>query len=232
MNLWQQIYSRWDAFQYNYSWSDYVTFIDGWIPKFALFFPIVGYLIIVNDQVSEWLTFATLTDGARNAGLSSGARLRCLYFGLFFLGLSNLYYRLRRPYCFRLGSSVIEFTRTGLEFFTFGDYIQMHRRIRSEGHISLDGNYYDSEWDGFTEAARNSGEGTESVERDGHWEEAKRQYGDLLRSILREEILRQDRERLGSLTACLFASSLGYLLLAIPSADLFIQVSLSTFQTL
>lgn len=131
----------WDGFVYNFGWSYYVSYIDGWIPRFSLFFPIVGYLIIVNDQVSDWLTFARLTNGIDASGLTSGERLRCIYFGLLFLGLSNLLYRARRPYCFRIGTSIVEFTREGLEFFTLGDYIQMHGRVRSEGHISLDGKY-------------------------------------------------------------------------------------------
>lgn len=232
MRILDRLKMRWSGFVYNFGWSDYVSVIDGWIPRFSMFFPIAGYLIIVNDQVSDWLTFARLTDGVAAEGLASGARLRCIYFGLLLLGLSNLLYRARRPYCFRIGASIMEFTRAGLEFFNFGDYIQMHGRIRSEGHISVDGKYYDSEWDGFSQAARNSDEGTDEVKRDGHWEESKRQYGDLLRSILREEFLRQDRGRRATLATCLALSGIGYLLLAVPSVDLFIRVTQSTVRAL
>lgn len=126
----------------------------------------------------------------------------------------------------------MEFTRSGLEFFNLGDFLQMHGRIQHEGHISLDGKYYDSEWEGFIEAARNKGEGTPEVKRDGHWEDAKRQYGDLMRSILREEFLRQDRARRKSLTTCLLLSGVGYFLLIIPSTDLFIRVTRSTARAL
>src|SRR5690606_9894280 len=102
--------------------------------------------------------------------------------------------------------------------------------IRSKSHYTLDGKYYDSEWEGFKEAAINPGEGTDRVERTGHWEDAKSKYGSLLRSVLSETFFRCNLQRRSWLVFCLALSTAGYLLLVAPSIDLFIKVVLSTFQ--
>lgn len=95
--------------------------------------------------------------------------------------------------------------------------------------MTLDGKYYDSEWDGFAEAARDPGEGTDRVERNGSWDEAQSRYGSLLRSILRETFFRGDTQRRLWLSICVVLSTVGYLLLAVPSIDLFVKVVLSSF---
>lgn len=130
------------------------------------------------------------------------------------------------------GTSIVDFTRVALDIFTYGDFLSMHRRIRSEGNIGRDGKYYDSNWDGFSEVANNTGEGTTSVQRDGNWEEAKKQYGDLLRSILREHFSSGDQGRRFWLTTCLALSTFGYLLLVIPGIDMFLKVTYSSFNFL
>ena len=42
----------------------------------------------------------------------------------------------------------------------------------ARGHLTRDGKYHDSEWNGFKNAAINSGEGTDNVERNGGQENA------------------------------------------------------------
>jgi hypothetical protein len=218
------------TFSYNYSWSDYVGYIDGWIPKLALSVPILGYLILFNDSVSEILSFKYLAkEEAISFGLEGATRLRLLYFGLIFLGVSNFIYRIKKPYIFKFGTNLIDYTKNCLYIFTLGDYINIHGTIRHEGHLTLSGKYYDSEWEGFLEAAKNTGEGTEKVVRDGDWESAKNKYGALLRDMLRENFFRNEIKGRIPLSVCLVLSTTGYLLLAIPSLDLFIKVIISSF---
>ncbi len=140
----------WSAFKYNYAWSDWVGYIDGWIPRFSFFFPIIGYLILFNDQTSQMIQFKQIThQSTYDWGLSAASRLRFLYYGLFFLGVSNFIYRLKKPYAFRFGKNVIEYTKSALENFTYGDFFQLHQTIRRDGHLTLAGKYYDSEWKGL-----------------------------------------------------------------------------------
>ena len=219
----------WSGFVYNFAWSDYTEYIDGWIPRFCFFIPVVGYMILFNDQVVGMMEFHKLTrEPSFEWGLTTSSRLRFIYYALFCLGISNLIFRARKPYAFRFGRNVSDYTRNALELFTLGDYVGIHGTIRHKGHLTLDGKYYDSEWDGFIGAARNPGEGTENVVRSGNWEEAKRQYGDLLRSMLRENFFRSDIQNRIALSTCLLLSSLGYVLLAVPSGDLFAKVTAST----
>jgi len=206
-----------------------VTYIDGWIPKLALSVPIIGYLIIFNDKVSEMLIFKELAnEEAFSIGLDGVQRLRLLYFGLIFLGISNFIYRLKKPYQFKFGTNLVDYTRTSLENCTLYDYMQMHGTIRSKGHLTTSGKYYDSEWDGFVEASTNTGEGTDKVKRDGDWESAKSKYGGLLRGILAETFFRYDIGKRFWLSLCVLLSTLGYLFMLAPSLDLFIKVCIST----
>lgn len=220
---------KWSTFAYNFCWSDWVGYVDGWIPRLSLTVPIVGYLILFNDTISEAIRFAHLTSAQLDDfGLTGQQRLRFVYFGLIALGAGNFIYRLKKPFAFRYGTNTADYVRTALEVFTLGDFINLHHEIR-RGHRTLDGKYYDSEWEGFEQAARNRGEGTNDVQRTGNWDAARSAYGSLLRSILRETFFRQDTERRVWLALCLVLSSVGYALLAVPSADLFVKVVRSSF---
>jgi len=222
--------TRVSTFWYNFRWSDWIGYVDGWIPRFAFFVPLLGYLILFNDNVTSLLKFQELVGSlASFDGLSSGERLRFVYFGLIFLGLSNLLFRFKKPYIFRFGTNIREYTSNCLQTLSFDSFQRMHIAIREDGHFTQSGKYYDSEWDGFKEAALNEGEGTDSVKRNGHWEDAKSQYGSLLRSILNEYFFKKDIERKNWLLVCVVASTIGYTLLIIPSFELFIKVAVSTF---
>ena len=224
LNFW------WSDFSYNYRWSDYVKYIDGWIPKLALSVPIIGYLILFNDKMSELLIFDEIAnEDTLPFGLSGLQRLRILYFGLIFLGISNFIYHINKPRHFKLGTNLADYTKVCLEMLNLGDYSQMHHTIREEGHLTPNGKYYDSEWDGFEESATNTNEGTDQVLRDGDWEGAKRKYGGLLREILAENYFRYDIKQRFWLSLCLTLSTIGYALLLVPSLDLFIKVCVSSF---
>ncbi len=217
-------------FLINYRWSNHVSYIDGWIPKASLLIPILGYLILFNDATADFINFNTIANEKNiNFGLIGNSRLKMIYFAFMFLGISNLWYRMRRPYQFRFGTDVMQYTRTALEVFKLTDYRDIHHRIRHEGHNTSGGKYYDSEWDGFIEAARNIGEGTGQVKHTGDWEKAKSKYGNLLRGILDDAYYEADTTRRVDLSFCLVLSTIGYILLTIPSGDLFIKILLTLF---
>lgn len=58
--IWGFTKQWWDGFWYNFGWSDWVHYIDGWIPRFSLFVPVVGYLIIFNDRIGGSIAFQSL----------------------------------------------------------------------------------------------------------------------------------------------------------------------------
>jgi hypothetical protein len=224
LNVW------WGTFTYNFAWSDWVEYVDGWVPRFSFFFPLVGYMILFNDQISAIVQFKTITHQSTYAwGLSAAARLHFIYYALFFLGVSNFLYRFKKPYVFRFGKDSVEYTRTAFESFTFQDYLDIHSTIRQKGAWTTQGKYYDTEWEGFVIAARNQGEGTGAVTRTGNWEDAKNKYGSLLRSMLRENFFQGDTRGRVWLSCCILLSTIGYGLLIVPSLDLFAKVTFSIF---
>lgn len=233
-NWTRYLYSKWQTFEYNFGWEYYVKYINGWIPKFAFIVPILGYLILFNDEITNLLSFNELINANEVTyydGLEGSTRLKCLYFGLISLGVSNFIYYIRKPFLFKLGTKVEDFKKTGLETCTLEDFFNMHQTIRTEGHVTPHGKYYDSQWEGFLNIARDTREGTDLVEHNdnGSWEEAKSRYGSLLRCILYDHFYRFNRKNRFSLSICILLSTLGYILLLIPSGDLFIKVCISTF---
>ncbi len=193
--------------------------------------PIVGYLILFNDSIASHLSFQHLAAENTSAfGLSGGARLKLIYVGLIFLGLANLLYRWQRPYVLKLADNEFDFVNVGLSNFSVSTYIDFHGRIR---HSDFDpytrhGKYYDSEWEEFLTSALGPKVDDERIGRDStkaHWVEAKQKHESLLRSILTETFFRDStRLRRGWLILCILVAVIGYCLLAVPSADLFIKV--------
>jgi hypothetical protein len=217
---------RWSAFDYNYGWSDYLYLFDGWVAKCAMAVPVIGYLILFNDSISQHLSFNKLaSENVLGFGLSSGARLKLIYFGLIFLGSANILYRIHRPFVFKIGTNQFEYVENALKHFTVSAYIDIHGLIRHEGHHTLHGKYYDAEYDAFINLAL--GEKGKRLQRDestADWTQAKNRYEGLLRSMLIENFYRNNVKRRLSLSCCIFFSLLGYVLLLIPSIDLFVKV--------
>jgi hypothetical protein len=217
---------KWTSFNYSYGWSDYIYLFDGWVAKCAMAVPIIGYLILFNDTISQHLSFNKLAgENVLSFGLSSVARLKLIYFGLIFLGSANILYRIRRPFVFKIGTNQFEYVETALKHFTLSAYIDIHGLIRYEGHHTLHGKYYDAEYEAFLNLA--AGEKGERLQRDestADWTQAKRRYEGLLRSMLIENFYRNNVKRRLSLSYCIFLSLFGYVLLLIPSLDLFLKV--------
>lgn len=226
MKLKLKLESFWD----NFRWSDWIDYIDGWIPRFAFFVPLLGYVILFNDKIGELVQFDTLVgSGGSFNGLDSGERLRLIYFGLILLGISNIFFRLKKPYIFRFGTNIREYTSNCLQTLSYVNFLRMHNGIREDGHFTQSGKYHDSEWDGFKHFALNEDEGTDTVKFNGHWEDAKARYGSLLRSILNEHFFKRDIARKGWLSFCVVLSTIGYVLLIVPSLELLFKVLISTF---
>jgi len=224
--------SWWSAFSYSYRWSDYVMYIDGWIPKLALSVPILGYMILFNDKITELLVFKELAnEDVLQFGLSGIQRIRLVYFGLIFLGVSNFIYRIKRPYVFDFGTTLIEYMKTCFDIFAFNEYIQIHNEIKKEGALTPMGRYGSIEWDGFIKIARTPSERRERFEHVIHstnWEDAKNKYSGLLRNMLSEQFFRYDIKKRYWLSLCLGLSTIGYLMLIVPGVDIFAKVLVST----
>jgi hypothetical protein len=117
---------KWSIFRYNFGWSDYVFLFDGWVSKCAMAVPILGYLILFNDSVSQHLSFDRLADESlRGFGLSANARLKLIYFGMIFLGSASILYLRRRPFVFSIGTNQFDYVEKALKHFTVSAYIDI-----------------------------------------------------------------------------------------------------------
>lgn len=222
----ESIKSYWQIFIQNYRWSDYVAYIDGWIPKLAFTVPILGYLILFNDKISDLLTFEQITNTPiQTFGFSGLERLRFLYFGLILLGLSNFVYRVRKPYTFKFGSNSIDYIKTCFETFTFHDYNVLKEEIQHKGNLSGRVKSEASDWGSILYQTNDE----KMKIRHPKWEEVKNNYGSFLRDILFEYFYQHDISHKVSLSICLLLSTLGYICLLLPSGDLFIKVLISIF---
>lgn len=103
-------------------------------------------------------------------------------------------------------------------------FMELHSEIRSEGHRTLGGKYYDTEWNGFVELARGVGEGTDDVREPANWEAARSRYEHILRGILVDAWFRRCTMKRLRLTFLILVSSFGYALISLPSVDLFFAV--------
>jgi hypothetical protein len=230
-NVIDDLRSWWDGFKYKFGWPNYVLLFDGWVARCAMTIPIIGYLIVFNDAIAQHISFDKLASESTSAfGLSASARLKLVYLGLLFVGLASLLYRWKRPWVMRLANNQIDYVDKALKHFSVGDYITCHGRIRHSDRdpYTIDGKYYDSEWEDFLEAATGSRPGAslrEASTRSGHWNEAKSKFEGLLRSMLNETFFCEAfHTRRGWLIFCLALAAIGYPLLAIPSLDLLMKV--------
>ncbi len=222
---------KWHSFQYNFGWPVYVPLFDGWLARCAITVPLIGYLILFNDSVATHLQFQRLAPSTESvAGITGSTRLKLLYLGLLLVGVAAVLYRWRRPWPMRIATNQYDFIDRGLKNFSLSTYMQFHSDIRHSDRdaYTTHGKYYDSEWEAFLEAAsgwKKDASIKDAVAGAGHWNEAKSRYESLLRSIMIETFFREAyHRRRFSLVTCLAISAFGYLLLAIPSIDLFIKV--------
>jgi hypothetical protein len=217
---------KWTTFLYNFGWSDWVPFLNGWIAKCAMAVPVVGYLVLFNDGVARHLSFNDLASEEQLSvfALHASTRLKLIYFGLIFLGSANILYRWRRPYIFHIGTDQFDYVERALVHFTVETYIDIHSVIRHEGHHTPHGKYHDAEFDGFLDKATGRNSRGVAPHAVSNWSEAKSKFEGLLRSILIENFHRNNIKRRFALTCCLLSALCGYALLLIPSADLFVKV--------
>lgn len=220
---------RWDIFTYNFAWPSYVAWIDGWIARCAIAIPLVGYLILFNDTVASHLKFDEITNFRSSLLIDTATRLRLIYFGLIFLGLSNALYRWRRPYLMRWGDSQAKYIEWSLQHATISTFIEMNSAIRNSEYdpLTTEGKYYTQQFQTFLDDAEGKIPEDSRLNRNfnqGHWTNSIGKHGSLLRSILIETYFRETRKRRICLITCLFLASIGYLCLAIPSMNLFVAV--------
>ncbi len=220
------------SFLNNFSWPDWVWVYDSPMSRSAYLIPVIGYIVVFNDYATSLIDFKNISGVAPPIQLvSNSGRLKFLYFGLVFIGVSNLYYVFRRPVVMKIGNNQIRYVEEMLKNITLSRCIGLHESImyNKNGHKTLYGEYDIKEWELFlTDAVGGTYVSAGFTKhQEPHWNNAKSKHELLLRSILIETYFRETTTRIYDLVICLTIGIIGYVLLVIPSLDLFLRISSS-----
>ena len=208
-------------------WSIYTNYVDGWLPRAAVIVPIIGYVILFNDQITPFFSFSDLAGSTQSfMNLGNLDRLRLIYFGLVFLGVSNFIYRMARPKALEKGNTESEYVKEAFETYSSRDYTEIHYIIRSQyqkehGKVMMS----NPEWESFSEdtdfVSHSIGE---TWPETSTWDASKAKYGSLLIDYIKHEYTLANRSNQKWLFFVLVLSTIGYILLLVPSIDIFERV--------
>jgi len=213
---------QWLKSQYSkISWSWANKYLNGGIAKAALTVPLLGYLILLNDQIADHLQFTVVADGRITWGLNGIERLQLIYFGLVILAVLNIAFKTFRPRELRNGNSILEFTRESFDFNTKGDYSHIYGILAAKSNsLNLIGGNYDVEWKTYQLDI----EQTQNGKYTGDWNRSKLQYEHLLKEMLHNYYILYDRQGKAKIILLMAGGFLGYLLLTLPAIDIFLKV--------
>jgi len=182
---------------------------------------LLGYLILLNDQIAENLQFKAITDESIDWGLDGIERLQLIYFGLVTLAVLNIAYKGLRPRALRNGNSILEFTINGFDFNTKGDYSHIHDvLVEKHGSLKLIGGNYDLEWKTYKTDIEREKDGRYI----GNWHESKLRYEHLLKEMLHNYYLLYDRQGKLKILLLMAGAIAGYAFLTLPAIDIFAKV--------
>ena len=236
-NRWTWLYWR----VYRFSWANYLILFENSVSRISLFFPVVGYLILLSDQAAEVISFHDLSGSTTVFGLSMRERLILLYFGLVLIALSRVIYLWRRPHTIHLGPTEVRWVNYGLKEFMYINFLRMHQDIEENGHRTTYGKYYTDDWEAYADDARWKLSGrSEHLDEDAKKRDrssvnhfrSKERHDDLLRAILIDRYYEYSARRKLSLAAALTFALSGYALFFVPSVELFLTVVFLTLPEL
>lgn len=224
---------RWEVFRYNFRWSDYEGLLNGRLATAAAITPVLGYAVLFNDYIWEEVDFTVLAEPENTTWIIDPRhRVRFVYFGLVFLGLSNLLYRWRRPQVLRQARNQFEFIDFSKSHLTLIDIFEMHSRVARDGHSTPQGKDHLKEWNQFWEVAREKTEMINSggeVEGATNFQVAMNRFEGMIRNLAVEHFFFFDTRRRLELCIAIALALTGLFLLAVPSLDLFLRVVSLTF---
>ena len=221
---------------YNLSWHHLEPIVNTRFTQASFSIPIVGYLLLFNDTVVGYLNFNLITGGVVSYFLESGQRLRYIYFGLCLMAVAYAWYILRRPKILNLATSPISFVEAGMHAFTVYEIVQIFGSVDSRH-----GGPVTSLWDfDHTDLEKFVNDAIEGDDVESYLRSIKKRskrssattsrgaaidkHSEFIRSLLHEHFAQKTRTRRVELTLLGVVSGFAYLLLAIPSLDMFFSI--------
>ena len=100
------------------------------------FVPIIGYLILFNDEIAGIASFKTIagveSDGASPFILSSLTKMRLVFFGSLLILFANILYRVFRPRVLESSSGDIEFSIRVRDSYSVHELASMEEQVYSD----------------------------------------------------------------------------------------------------
>lgn len=216
----------------NLRWDNFVYLLDGPMTKSFFLIPVFGYLIIFKDYFIESADFSTLVGNEKTTFvISPGSRVRFVYFGMIFVGIAYAIYLLRRPSVMSRSTNQAGYLEFAKRNFTFRNYEDIYDEICKEGAYSIYGEDHLDQWEDFKILVGGKEfESSKKVYGDKvHFTETQSRFEGMIRALVIDYYIRGVRSRRSSLILCIFLAMVGYLLIIIPSGDLFARVVQITF---
>jgi len=210
--------------RFSLTWSNFEPIIDGWIPKFSLFVPIIGYYILFNDNVIEFFEMTTLT--GEQPKEAESWRIYLIYYGLFFLGISNIIFRIFRPEFLKLGKAKFSYAENGLNKFSFRELKQKYD-LFNEKYGPGDNREFEPSWNKFCEDFKRTFNQSTSDNDSKNWKEIISSNEEGLKDLLMNYFEYRNKKKLIPLKICIFISATGYTCLAVASTVTFYDVTKS-----
>lgn len=226
---WYQCYSFcWGWLRTYCNWAVMSPFVDSWLPKAAISIPLIGYLIVFNDQVLGHLTFRQLTSHEASEELmSSGLRLRFLYFGFVTLALGNILFKIFKPAVIVSGRTIDEYLEKTRSSCTFLHLQIMYRDLCKDEKMKYWHPYADGilrgQWESFMRD-RNLNQNSfasGAAPVSSSWKILIDHHGDFVSSLIQANFVQKIHKRKLGLFIISLVSAVGYGLLFWPSIDLF-----------
>lgn len=221
-------------------WSNLRILANSSLIRLALFAPLIGYLVIFSDALTEELQFQNLTGAESTLLLSTKARLQFLYFGMIGGAFGTLWYGFRCPEQVKVASNSREYATFGVREFSVKKLISTFLHLEKKHNY---GRFDDIEYDRdnfnefidavFLAHSLDTELLTEAELEEAIWfslkdindpRKAKEQHHEFLAHLLETEFALADKSRKieAGLLTLLCAFSL--ICLSIPSVDVFVSV--------
>lgn len=198
------------------NWRTVNTCLNNNLARSAALMPIIGYAIIMNDYFSQHFVFNNLTGGSEQL-ISTGLKLRFLYIGLFFLGISYVFYTIFRPKAFDISTNLDDYSKKYLESITAHEIKFIIEYLE---------NYYKRD-----QILPFAIQEIEQLKRTGsnflNWRE-KPQYRDLFILIIKMDFERQINKHKFFIHFCMITLLIGYSFIVVSSFDVLYRVTRSS----
>ena len=114
----------------NRSWHLVGKYASNNLTKASLMFPLIGYLILFNDFVTQEISFEVLVPNTNIFFLETSSKLRLVFFGLIFLAFGNFLYNSKRPTVLIEATHPRPYVEGSLQRYNSTDIVGVYKSVR------------------------------------------------------------------------------------------------------